>query len=310
MTQLAAQPVSAKASRRSADPKDSKGSAAARAQARNGKSKRSRRDAGNEDRPKKLKGKEFERELRKLQVELCYLQDWVRATGERVIVVFEGRDAAGKGGIIRRITERVSPRCFRLVALPAPSDREKSQIYMQRYIQHFPAGGEIVIFDRSWYNRAGVEHVMGFCTKEQHQRFLQLCPTMERYFVSGGVRIIKYWLEVSNKEQKRRFEARIEDPLRQWKLSNMDLPSRRKWYAYSRARDQMLDATDTKDCPWYIVPTDDKKRACLNCISHLLDSIPYKRVKRAKVKPPARSDKGAYDDVASIKGRRFIAQKY
>ncbi len=263
-----------------------------------------------EEEPRSLKGREFERELRKLQVELCHLQDWVRATGERVIVLFEGRDAAGKGGIIRRMMERVSPRCFRLVALPAPSDREKSQLYMQRYIQHFPAAGEIVVFDRSWYNRAGVEYVMGFCTPKQHRRFLELCPVVEKYFVTAGIRIIKYWLEVSNKEQKRRFEARIEDPLRQWKLSPMDLPSRKRWYDYSRARDMMLDATDTEHCPWFVVRSDDKRRACLNCISHLLASIPYERVKRPKVKLPSRSSKGAYDDEATMRKRRFVPQRY
>ena len=226
----------------------------------------------------KLKRKQYEEELRRLQAELCILQDWVKQKGLRVIVVFEGRDGAGKGGTIRAITERVSPRVFRLVALPAPSDREKTQMYIQRYMQHFPAAGEIVIFDRSWYNRAGVEYVMGFCTKEQHARFLELCPEFEKYVVDAGIILIKYWLEVSNEEQERRFEARIEDPLRQWKLSPVDLPSREKWYEYSRARDMMLKATDTKHAPWYLVRSDDKKRARLNCISHLLKLIPYKQV--------------------------------
>jgi len=189
---------------------------------------------------KKMKGKKYLKELRKLQGELCKLQEWVKHKGLRVIILFEGRDAAGKGGTIKAITERVSPRVFRLVALPAPSDREKSQMYIQRHMHHFPAAGEIVIFDRSWYNRAGVEHVMGFCTKEQHHRFLQLCPITERYIVGGGIQLIKIWLEVSDKEQKRRFEGRLEDPLRQWKLSAMDLPSRSKWFEYSRARDMML----------------------------------------------------------------------
>ena len=184
-----------------------------------------------------------------------------------MIVVFEGRDAAGKGGTIKAITERVSPRVFRLVALPAPSDREKSQMYMQRYMQHFPAAGEVVIFDRSWYNRAGVEYVMGFCSKEQHRRFLEVCPEFEKYIVDGGIMLIKFWLEVGDKEQKRRFEARIDDPLRQWKLSPMDLSSRSKWFEYSRARDMMLEATDTEYAPWYIVRSDDKKRARLNCIA-------------------------------------------
>src|SRR6187401_3146373 len=201
----------------------------------------------------KLKDKKFLKELLKLQEKLCILQEWVKAKGLRVIVIFEGRDAAGKGGTIKAITERVSPRVFRLIALPAPSDREKSQMYMQRYMQHFPAGGEIVIFDRSWYNRAGVERVMGFCTDDQYQGFLKNCPRFERFMVSGGIRLIKVWLEVSDKEQKRRFEARIDDPLRQWKLSPMDLPSRSKWFEYSKARDRMLDATDTKHAPWFVL---------------------------------------------------------
>ena len=214
----------------------------------------------------RLKRKEYEKALRELQVELCALQDWVKEKGARVIVVFEGRDAAGKGGTIKAITERVSPRVFRVVALPAPSDREKTQLYMQRYLQHFPAAGEIVIFDRSWYNRAGVEYVMGFCSKEQHRRFLKVCPEFELYIVDDGIQLIKYWLEVSEPEQKRRFEARITDPLRQWKLSPMDLCSRSRWFEYSRARDMMLEATDTEFAPWHIVRSDDKRRARLNCI--------------------------------------------
>jgi polyphosphate kinase 2 len=258
----------------------------------------------------KMKRKKYEKELRKLQGELCKLQDWVKYKGLRVIIVFEGRDAAGKGGTIRAITERVSPRVFRLVALPAPSDRDKSQMYMQRYMQHFPAAGEIVIFDRSWYNRAGVEYVMGFCTDEQHERFLKLAPQIEKYIVEGGIQLIKIWLEVSDKEQKRRFEARMEDPLRQWKLSPMDLPSRERWYDYSRARDMMLKATDTKHAPWHILISDDKKRARLNCISHVLKLIPYKKAPRDKVKLPKRSMKHAYDDQATLKGRKFIAQRY
>jgi polyphosphate kinase len=218
--------------------------------------------AGDDDvgRPK-IKRKEYEKELRKLQTELCSLQDWVKATGERIIVIFEGRDAAGKGGTIRAMTERVSPRTFRLVALPAPSDREKSQMYVQRYLGHFPAAGEIVIYDRSWYNRAGVEHVMGFCTKRQHKEFLEICPKFEKHVVDSGIRLIKYWLEVGNKEQKRRFEARIDDRLRQWKLSTIDLPSRERWYDYSRARDMMLQATDTDFAPWYIVSSDGSMAA-------------------------------------------------
>jgi polyphosphate kinase len=257
-----------------------------------------------------LKAKKYAKKLRKLQEELCYLQAWVKHKGLRVIIIFEGRDAAGKGGTIRAITERVSPRVFRLVALPAPSDREKTMMYMQRYMQHFPAAGEIVIFDRSWYNRAGVERVMGFCTDEQYERFLEKCPEIEKYIVDGGIQLIKFWLEVGNKEQKRRFEARIEDPLRQWKLSPMDLPSRGKWYQYSRARDRMLDATDTKHAPWYVVSSDDKKRARLNCIAHLLSLIPYKRLPREDVKLPKRSMKDAYDDERTMRGRKFIPQVY
>jgi polyphosphate kinase len=264
----------------------------------------------NDDDAGRLKRKKYEKELRKLQTELCSLQDWVKATGERIIVVFEGRDAAGKGGTIRAMTERVSPRTFRLVALPAPSDREKSQMYVQRYLAHFPAAGEIVIFDRSWYNRAGVEHVMGFCTKEQHAHFLETCPKFEKHIVDNGIRLIKYWLEVSNKEQKRRFEARIEDRMRQWKLSAMDLPSRERWYDYSRARDQMLGATDTDFAPWYIVRSDDKRRARLNVLSHFLSLIPYEAPKRDKIKLPARDDKNAYDDESTIKDRRWIAEKF
>jgi polyphosphate kinase 2 len=258
----------------------------------------------------RLKRKRYEKELNRLQNELCKLQDWVRHKGLRVIVVFEGRDAAGKGGTIRAITERVSPRVFRLVALPAPSDREKGQMYMQRYIKHFPAAGEIVIFDRSWYNRAGVEFVMGFCSREEHDRFLELCPVVEKYVVEGGFILIKYWMEVGKKEQQQRFEARINDPLRQWKLSPMDLESFRRWYEYSRARDKMLQATDTKHAPWYIVCSDDKKRARLNCISHLLSMIPYGKVPREKVKLPKRKTKNSYDDQVSLKGRHFIAEKF
>ena len=259
---------------------------------------------------KKLETKEYMKELRRLQAELCILQEWVKHRGLRVIVVFEGRDGAGKGGTIRALTERVSPRVFRVVALPAPAEREKSQMYMQRYMAHFPAAGEVVIFDRSWYNRAGVEKVMGFATKEQHRRFLELCPTVEKYIVDGGILLLKYWLEVGNKEQERRFEARITDPLRQWKLSPMDLPGRTKWYEYSRARDQMLEATDTKHAPWHIVRSDDKKRARLNVLTHFLSRIPYKKVKREKIKLPKRSTKGAYDDQASLRGRRFVPEKY
>ena len=256
-----------------------------------------------------MKRTDYEKALRKLQVELCALQDWVKRKGLRVVVLFEGRDAAGKGGTIKAITERVSPRVFRVVALPAPSDREKSQLYLQRYVQHFPAAGEIVIFDRSWYNRAGVEYVMGFCTEAQHRRFLEVCPEFELFIVDDGILLIKYWLEVGDEEQRRRFEARIEDPLRQWKLSPMDLCSRSKWFDYSQARDIMFKATDTKFAPWYIVRSDDKRRAQLNCIRHLLDLITYEKVPREKVKLPERSMKGAYDDLATLDGMRFVADK-
>jgi polyphosphate kinase 2 len=257
-----------------------------------------------------LKRKKYEKELRRLQGELCKLQDWVKYKGLRVMVVFEGRDAAGKGGTIRAITERVSPRVFRLIALPAPSDREKTQMYMQRYIPHFPAAGEIVIFDRSWYYRAGVERVMGYCTEEQYRQFLKLCPTVEKYMVDSGITLIKYWLEVGKKEQQRRFEARVKDPLRQWKLSPMDLESFRRWYEYSRARDTMLEATDSKHAPWNLVRSDDKRKARLNCISHFLSTIPYKKVPRERVKLPKRSDKHSYDDQKSIKGHKFITERY
>jgi polyphosphate kinase 2 len=258
----------------------------------------------------KMKRKEFEKELGKLQTELCRLQDWVVHKGLRVIVVFEGRDAAGKGGTIKAITERVSPRVFRVVALPAPSDREKTQLYAQRYIQHFPAAGEVVIFDRSWYNRTGVEYVMGFCTEEQYEEFVENCPKFESHVVTSGIILIKFWLEVGQEEQRKRFEARIEDPLRQWKLSPMDLESYARWYAYSHARDMMLAATDTEQAPWHIVRSDDKRRARLNCIAHLLTLIPYKEVRHDKVKLPKRSSKGEYDDQATLKDRVFVPERY
>jgi polyphosphate kinase 2 len=258
----------------------------------------------------KMKRKAYEKELRKLQTELCLLQQWVKHAGLRVIIVFEGRDAAGKGGTIKAITERVSPRVFRVTALPAPSDREKTQLYAQRYIQHFPAGGEVVIFDRSWYNRAGVEYVMDFCTKDEYMTFVENCPKFEGYIVKQGILLVKFWLEVGREEQQRRFEARIEDPLRQWKLSPMDLESYSRWNAYSRARDMMLEATDTKDAPWWIVRSDDKRRARLNCISHLLKLSSYKEVPHDKVKLPKQSSKGDYDDQATLGGRRFVPERY
>jgi polyphosphate kinase len=256
-----------------------------------------------------MRQKDYERALRTLQVELCALQDWVKQKGLRVVVIFEGRDAAGKGGTIKAITARVSPRVFRVVALPTPSDREKSQLYFQRYLSNFPTAGEIVIFDRSWYNRAGVEYVMGFCTKAQHRRFLQVCPEFELFVVDDGILLIKYWLEVGDEEQRRRFEARIEDPLRQWKLSPTDLCSRSKWFEYSRARDVMFKATNTKYAPWYIIRSDDKRRARLNCIHHLLDQIPYKKLPREKAELPSRMMRDAYDDAVTLEGMQFVPDK-
>jgi polyphosphate kinase 2 len=229
--------------------------------------------------PKKLKREDFEKHLAKLQTELVKLQHWVQHEKLKVVVIFEGRDAAGKGGVIKRITERVSPRVFRLVALPAPTEREKSQMYVQRYIPHLPAGGEVAIFDRSWYNRAGVERVMGFCNEDEVTRFLEMCPTWERAMVENGIILVKYWFEVSQKEQTKRFLSRINDGRKVWKLSPMDLESHRRWYDYSRARDAMLLATDTPFAPWYLVNADDKRRARLNCISHLLSLIRYEDVK-------------------------------
>ena len=258
----------------------------------------------------KMKRKVYEKELVKLQIKLCHLQQWVKANNLRVIVLFEGRDAAGKGGTIKAITEKVSPRVFRVVALPAPSDREKTQLFLQRYMQHFPGAGEIVIFDRSWYNRAGVEYVMEFCTSAEHKRFLSLCPQMEKYIIEGGIILIKLWLEVGMEEQERRFRARIDDPLRQWKLSPMDLESYHRWYDYSRARDMMFKATHSRHAPWHIIRSDDKRRARLNCIAHLLEMIPHKRMKKEKVKLPKRSGKGRYRDQAGLRGMTFVAQRY
>jgi polyphosphate kinase 2 len=257
-----------------------------------------------------MKGKEYAEELKKLQVELCHLQEWAKVSGARIILLFEGRDAAGKGGIIKAITERVSARIFNVVALPAPTEREKTQMFIQRYIPHFPAAGEILVFDRSWYNRAGVEFVMKYCTEKEHRRFLELCPQMEKTVIESGIILIKTWLEVGMEEQERRFKARITDPLRQWKLSPMDLESFARWYDYSKARDMMLEATDSKHSPWYILRSDDKKRARLNGIAHILSLIPYKKVKRPKVKLPKRSFREKYDDTASLKGRKFIPQRF
>jgi polyphosphate kinase len=242
----------------------------------------------------RLRRKEYERELEKLQGELVAMQEWVKATGAKVCVVFEGRDTAGKGGTIKRITDRVSPRVFRVVALPTPTEREKSQMYAQRYITHFPSAGEVVIFDRSWYNRAGVEPVMGFCTPEQSERFLEQVPGVERAMVDSGIILLKYWLEVSAQEQTRRLESRIDDPRKVWKLSAMDLRSHGRWYDYSRARDAMFAATDTGWAPWYVAHTDDKKRGRLNVISHLLSQIPYEPLQPQDVTLPKRQKPGGY----------------
>jgi polyphosphate kinase 2 len=250
-------------------------------------------EATTNGKPTKLERKVFEKELRKLQVELCHLQEHVKKEGLRVIVVFEGRDAAGKGGVIKRITERVSPRVFRVVALPAPSDRQKSQWYPQRYIEHFPAAGEVMLFDRSWYNRAGVERVMGFCTDDEYESFLRVCPGFEQELVNSGTHLIKYFFDVSQEEQERRFVARATDPMRHWKLSPMDVKSWQRWWDYTAAYQRMLNATDTEHAPWYRIQADDKRRARLNCISHLLSLIPYEKMdwkppeagKRKKKKP-------------------------
>jgi polyphosphate kinase 2 len=242
----------------------------------------------------KLKRKEYEAELSRLHVEVVKLQEWVKEAGAKICVLFEGRDGAGKGGTIKAITERVSPRVFRVIALPAPTEREKSQMYVQRYLPHLPAAGEVVIFDRSWYNRAGVERVMGFCTEKQARKFLKVVPAVEKAIIESGVILIKYWLEVSPDEQTRRLEARINDGRKIWKLSPMDLKSYSRWYDYSRARDEMMQATDTAWAPWYVAQSDDKKRARLNIITHLLNLIPYKDIPRAKVTLPKRQKPGSY----------------
>ena len=244
----------------------------------------------------RMKRKEYEREMARLHGELVALQEWVKRTGAKVCVVFEGRDTAGKGGTIKRITERVSPRVFRVVALPAPTDREKSQMYIQRYIRHFPSAGEVVIFDRSWYNRAGVERVMGFCTQEQTDRFLEQTPAAERAMVDAGIVLLKYWLEVSADEQTRRLESRMHDPRKVWKLTDMDLKSYSRWYDYSRARDAMFEATDTAWAPWFIADTNDKKRGRLNIITHLLSQLPYEALDLPDVELPKRQSRGNYEE--------------
>jgi polyphosphate kinase 2 len=264
-------------------------------------------DQGKEDRHKhtaglngrgaqreKMSNKEYEKALKPLQIELVKLQTWAKHTGFRAMVVFEGRDAAGKGGCIKAITERVSPRVFRIVALPAPTEREKTQMYLQRYMEHFPSAGEIMLFDRSWYNRAGVEHVLGYCTDEQYRAFLRVTPETERVVIESGIVLLKYWLEVSQEEQSRRFEQRIHDGRKTWKLSPQDLEAHRRWYDYSRARDAMFEATDTLEAPWYVIDADDQKRARLNCIAHLLSQIPYQEMPSKPVKLPKRQDPDGY----------------
>jgi polyphosphate kinase len=246
--------------------------------------------------PPAMSKKEFEKEMEKLQVELVKLQEWVKATGAKICVLFEGRDTAGKGGVIRRITERVSPRVFRVVALSSPTDREKSQMYFQRYMPHLPAAGEVVLFDRSWYNRAGVERVMGFATREQVDNFLKMTPLVERAIINSGIYLIKYWLEVDMDEQAKRFRERNEDYRKIWKLSPMDVQAQARWFDYSRARDAMFAATDTPECPWYVVPSNDQRRARLNCITHFLSLIPYEEVKREPIKFPKRQAKGDYEE--------------
>ncbi len=262
------------------------------------------------DKKNKLSNKDYEKEIERLQGELVKLQLWAKATGARAIVVFEGRDAAGKGGVIKRITERVSPRVFRVVALPAPTDREKTQMYIQRYLTHFPAAGEIVLFDRSWYNRAGVEKVMGFCTEDQYGEFLKATPGFEQSVIKSGIRLIKYWFDVGIEEQERRFKDRKNDPRKVWKLSPMDLASYDRWYDYSRARDAMFEATDTDTSPWNIVRADNKKRARLNCITHLLAQFPYEDVPLEKVTFGKRKTRGAYNDEAAIADRRLVPEIY
>jgi polyphosphate kinase 2 len=260
------------------------------------------------DKSSKLKGKEYDKQLEKLHVELVRLQEWVKATGAKICIVFEGRDGAGKGGTIKAITERVSPRVFRVVALPAPSDREKSQMYAQRYLPHFPAAGEVVIFDRSWYNRAGVERVMGFCGEEQVRQFLRVVPHFEKLMVGSGITLLKYWLEVSPEEQTRRLKDRIEDKRKQWKLSPMDVKSYTRWDDYTRARDDMFRATDSRDAPWFVANSNDKKRLRLNLITHLLGQIPYKAIKQEKVRLPKR--KVSADAPSARRRMRYIKEVY
>ena len=262
-----------------------------------------------EVKPKKLRNKMYLKELGKLQIELVKLQEWVKNKGLKMVVIFEGRDAAGKGGVIKRITERLNPRIARVVALPAPTEREKTQWYFQRYVAHLPAAGEIVLMDRSWYNRAGVERVMGYCTEEEYREFLHSCPEFERMLVRSGIILVKYWFSVSDEEQERRFQARIEDPTKRWKLSPMDLASRSHWIQYSRAKDEMFKYTDIKQAPWYVVNSDDKKRARLNCISHLLSIIPYEDLTPEQIELPPRQDDIAYVR-PPITDQTFVPEAY
>jgi polyphosphate kinase 2 len=260
--------------------------------------------------PEKLDRKVYEAELRQLQIELCHLQEWVKAEGKRVIIILEGRDTAGKSGLIRVIKERVSNRVFRVVALGSPTEDRRQKLFMQRYVEQFPVAGEVVIFDRSWYNRAGVERVMGFASKDAVEAFLDNVAKFERWVVDSGVILIKLWLEIGKEEQERRFLKRIDDPMRQWKLSGMDLESFPKWYDYSRARDEMLEASDHEAAPWFVLPSDDKQRARLNGISHILARVPYETIKRDKAKLPKRSNKGAYDDRLDPDKVRFVADRF
>ena len=257
----------------------------------------------------KLKNKFYEEELAQLQIELAKLQAWIKQEGLKVVVIFEGRDAAGKGGVIKRISERLNPRVVRTVALGTPTEKEKTQWYFQRYVPHLPAAGEMVLFDRSWYNRAGVERVMGFCTDEEYQEFMRTCPEFERMLVRSGITLLKYWFSVSDEEQEKRFQGRIHDPKKRWKLSDMDLESRRRWLDYSKAKDEMFAHTDIKQAPWYVVDADDKKRARLNTISHLLSVIQYETVTRAPLELPPRQDSGAYVR-PPLTDQTFVPEKY
>ncbi|MFN1648294.1 polyphosphate kinase 2 [Vibrio rotiferianus] len=256
----------------------------------------------------KLKKKEYEKELEKLQIELVKLQEWVKHKGLKVVVLFEGRDAAGKGGTIKRITEKLNPRVCRIAALPTPTEKEKTQWYFQRYVAHLPAAGEIVLFDRSWYNRAGVEKVMGFCTPDQYEEFLRSCPEFERMLLRSGIILIKYWFSVSDEEQEKRFLERINTPIKHWKFSPMDLESRNRWAEYSEAKDKMFAYTDTKSCPWWVVPSDDKKKARLNCISHLLSQVEYEELEHPEIKLPKLNKKGYVR--APIDEQTFVPEKY